>query len=142
MPELPEKKRELTMEQRLLLAFVLMFGVLLLSPYFLPMSEEQKQEEAKKGQQSQPKKEAPAANPAAAPAAPAAAVPTVASVVGCSSAEPTRLPGVSASLPAISYKCHLFKIRSSAVFDLQLLAVIINRVAVINRPFNFMFIFL
>ena len=32
----PEKKRELTMEQRLMLAFVLMFGVMLLTPYFLP----------------------------------------------------------------------------------------------------------
>ena len=32
----PEKKREITMEQRLMLAFVLMFGVMLLTPYFLP----------------------------------------------------------------------------------------------------------
>ena len=109
MPELPEKKRELTMEQRLLLAFVLMFGVLLLSPYFLPKSEEQKQQEAKKGQQSQPKKDAPAANPAAAPAA---AVPTVASVAGKDAETPGNLVGSAEEHPTM--ETDLYKVRFSS----------------------------
>ena len=100
------------MEQRLLLAFVLMFGVLLLSPYFLPKSEEQKQEEAKKGQQPQPKKEAPAANPAAAPAAPAAAVPTVASVAGKDAETPGNLVGSAEEHPTM--ETDLYKVRFSS----------------------------
>lgn len=110
MPELPEKKLKLTMEQRLLLAFVLMFGVLLLSPYFLPKSEEQKQQEAKKGQQSQPKNDAPAATPAAAPAA---AVPTVASVVAGKNAEtPGNLVGSAEEHPTI--QTDLYNVRFSS----------------------------
>ena len=112
MPELPEKKRTLSMEQRLLLAFILMFGVLLLSPYFLPKSEEQKQQEAKKGQTAQPKQDTPAPAPASAPAPSAPAPATSAVAAAKVAAAPGNVVGSAEEHPTI--ETDLYKVRFSS----------------------------
>ncbi len=77
MSDSPEKKRELTMEQRLLLAFVLMFGVMLLTPYFLPKPPEPtpEQKKAAAAKQQQPTSAATNAIRAAQPATSSSAAP-------------------------------------------------------------------
>jgi YidC/Oxa1 family membrane protein insertase len=74
-----EGKKELSMEQRLLLAFVLMGGVIFLTQYLLPKPPQPAAQQQKKAAEPAPKAGTPAASPAAqSPAAPAADAPVAA----------------------------------------------------------------